>query len=185
MLDFPSGLTLDEDKIYIADTDNNRITDLLYRGVNGCVGNPLSLTTDTNGEVLVADSINNAIVVFSSDLEFIREIGKDKLRSPRDVKINNNKIFVEDNNKITNIYIFSKSEIPEIQNGRDVFTELTTRWIGIIRYGRDKLSEYLMVTPQEAQDRIDNFTNTFPKVKLFMNNVKKICHKYGYVTTLL
>ncbi|KAI6647024.1 DNA polymerase nu-like [Oopsacas minuta] len=100
----------------------------------------------------------------------------------------------------------TESEIPEIQNGRDIFTELTTRWIGIpydtvsitdrettkrmvygVIYGigRDKLSEYLMVTPQEAQDRIDNFTNTFPKVKLFMNNVKKICHKYGYVTTLL
>ncbi|KAI6658684.1 E3 ubiquitin-protein ligase TRIM71-like [Oopsacas minuta] len=150
----PHGLALDGDKIYIADTYNNRIqifstegkfihefgkgqlnypygialhnewvfiSDLglhsilkfsktnykLIKSVKEVVNYPFGLTTDTNGEVLVAD--NNIIAVLSSDLEYIREIGKDKLKEPSDVKINNNNIFVADNNEINNIHIFSKS----------------------------------------------------------------------------
>ncbi|KAI6656661.1 Tripartite motif-containing protein 2-like [Oopsacas minuta] len=152
---FPHGLTLDGDKIYIADTFNSRIqifstegkfihefgkgqlkaphgialhnewvfvSDLvigtvfkfsktinkLLNSVKAGISHPHGLTTDTNGEVLVADS-NNRIAVFSSDLRHIREIGKDKLKSPTDVKINNNKIFVADKNRTKNIHIFSKS----------------------------------------------------------------------------
>ncbi|KAI6660111.1 PKD domain-containing protein [Oopsacas minuta] len=152
----PSGLALDGDKIYIADTENNRIQifstegkfihefgkeqlnyprDIalnkkwvfisdwrlntiskfsktnyqLIKSFKEDVGAPCGLTTDTNGEVLVADSYNNRIAVFSSDLEYIREIGKDKLKYPQDVKINNNNIFVVDRNEINNIHIFSKS----------------------------------------------------------------------------
>ncbi|KAI6661723.1 E3 ubiquitin-protein ligase TRIM71-like isoform X1 [Oopsacas minuta] len=81
----------------------------LIKSVKGVVSYPIGLTTGTYGEVLVADSTNNRIAVFSSDLEYIREIGKDKLINPGDVKINNNKIFVADKNKINNIHIFSKS----------------------------------------------------------------------------
>ncbi|KAI6653873.1 E3 ubiquitin-protein ligase TRIM71-like isoform X1, partial [Oopsacas minuta] len=145
-LNYPNGLALDGDKIYIADAHNSRIQifstegkfiqefgkgELQYprgialykewvfisdwglkaiykfsktnykliKSVNGVVSYPLGLTTDTNGEVLVADYYNNRIAVFSSDLEYIREIGKDKLIKPRDVKINNNNIFVADNNE--------------------------------------------------------------------------------------
>ncbi|KAI6661373.1 hypothetical protein LOD99_9956 [Oopsacas minuta] len=155
-LNCPLGLALDGDKIYIADTNNNRIQIFstegkfiqefgkgeldtpwgialykewvfisdwgldaifkfsktnykLIKSVKESVNVPLGLTTDTNGEVLVADYYNNRIVIFSSDLEYIREIGKDKLRKPNDVKINNNNIFVADNNEINNIHIFSKS----------------------------------------------------------------------------
>ncbi|KAI6658887.1 Tripartite motif-containing protein 2-like [Oopsacas minuta] len=79
------------------------------KSVKGGVSVPLGLTADTNGEVLVADNKDNIIVVFSSDLEYIKEIGNSKLRHPRDVKINNNKIFVADKNEINNIHIFSKS----------------------------------------------------------------------------
>ncbi|KAI6653476.1 RING finger protein nhl-1-like, partial [Oopsacas minuta] len=155
-LDFPGGLALDGDKIYIADTDNNRIQifstegkfihefgkgQLVYphgialhndwvfisdwglnnvfkfsktnykliKSVKEGVISPLGLTTDTNGEVLVADSYNNRIAVFSSGLKYIREIGKDKLLFPHDVEINNNNIFVAGNNEINNIHKFSKS----------------------------------------------------------------------------
>ncbi|KAI6661286.1 RING finger protein nhl-1-like [Oopsacas minuta] len=153
---FPHGLALDGDKIYIADTLNNRIQIIstegkfihefgkgqlysphgialhnewvfisnwivctvfkfsktkckLIKSVKEGGSAPLGLTTDINREVLVADSFKNRIVVFSSDLEYIREIGKDKLRTPRDVKINNSMIFVADNNEMNNIHIFSKS----------------------------------------------------------------------------
>ena len=70
---------------------------------------PCGITVDTNGEVLVADCDNNRIAILNSELKLVREIGKDKLKHPRDVKINKNNIFVADNNKINNIHIFTES----------------------------------------------------------------------------
>ncbi|KAI6661921.1 E3 ubiquitin-protein ligase TRIM71-like [Oopsacas minuta] len=111
----PSGIALYKEWVFISNLEFNFILKFsktnykLIKSVKGVVSFPLGLTTDTNGEVLVADCDNNRIAVFSSDLEYIREIGKDKLIKPRDVKINNNNIFVADNNKINNIHIFSKS----------------------------------------------------------------------------
>ncbi|KAI6660221.1 E3 ubiquitin-protein ligase TRIM71-like [Oopsacas minuta] len=87
----------------------------LIKSVKRVLNLPFGLTTDTNGELLVADCNNNRIAVFSSDLDYMREIGRDKLMAPCDVKINNNNIFVADNNKINNIHIFSKSGL----NGPD------------------------------------------------------------------
>ncbi|KAI6661694.1 E3 ubiquitin-protein ligase TRIM71-like [Oopsacas minuta] len=112
-LNVPHGIALHNEWMFISDEGLDAVLKFsttnykLIQSVN--VSLPLGLITDTIGEMLVADSYNNIIVEFSSDLKYIREIGKDKLRSPRDVKINNNKIFVADINKINNIYIFSKS----------------------------------------------------------------------------
>ncbi|KAI6658681.1 Tripartite motif-containing protein 2 [Oopsacas minuta] len=109
----PYGIALHNEWVFISDWRLHSILKYsktnykLIKRVNVYI--PLGLTTDTNGQVLVADCNNNRIAVFSSDLEYIREIGKDKVKSPRDVKMNNNKIFVADNNKINNIHIFSKS----------------------------------------------------------------------------
>ncbi|KAI6647345.1 Outer membrane phospholipase A [Oopsacas minuta] len=170
-LDTPLGLALDREKIYIADSGNNRIQifstegkfvqgfgkgqlcspygialynewvfisdwgiDSIFKvskrnykfikSVKGGVSVPRGLTTDTNGEVLVADSFNNRIAVFSGDLKYIIEIGKDKLINPCDVKINNNLIFVADKNEINNIHKFSKSgdllqSFIKLDDGRD------------------------------------------------------------------
>ena len=65
--------------------------------------------------------------------------------------------------------------------------ETTKRMVYGVVYGigKVKLSEYLMVQPQEAQDKIDGFGRKFPRVKLFMINIKRVCHSSGYVTTLL
>ncbi|KAI6647398.1 E3 ubiquitin-protein ligase TRIM71-like isoform X2 [Oopsacas minuta] len=114
-LKYPHGIALNKEWVFISDYRLSVIFKFsktnykLIKSVKGGVSTPCGLTTDTNGEVLVADSDNNRIAVFSSDLKYIREIGKDKLIEPRDVKINNNKIFVADNNEINNIHIFSKS----------------------------------------------------------------------------
>ena len=70
---------------------------------------PYGITVDKNGEVLVADYLNNRIAILNSELKLFRKIGKDKLEHPRDVKINKNNIFVADNNEINNIHIFTKS----------------------------------------------------------------------------
>ena len=91
-------------------------------------------------------------------------------------------------------------------SSKDVFTQLTADWqciaytsvssvdrentkrmvYGLIYgIGKDKLSEYLMKTPAEAQERMDDFSRKFPKVKQFMNSIKRDCHATGYVTTRL
>ena len=70
---------------------------------------PFGIAVDTDGEVLVADCYNNRIAVLNLELKFVREVGKRKLKSPRDVKVNNNNIFVADNSETNNIHIFSKS----------------------------------------------------------------------------
>ncbi|KAI6655453.1 RING finger protein nhl-1-like, partial [Oopsacas minuta] len=114
-LDDPYGIALNKEWVFISDSGLHAVLKFsktnykLIKSVKEIVDYPLGLTTNTNGEVLVVDYNNNRIAVFSSDLEFIREIGKYKLRYPSDVKINNNKIFVVDNNEINNIHIFSKS----------------------------------------------------------------------------
>ncbi|KAI6661919.1 Tripartite motif-containing protein 2 [Oopsacas minuta] len=132
-LDTPWGIALYKEWVFISDYGNlnsaifkfSKINYKLIKRVKGVVGIPHGLTTDTNGEVLVADYYNNRIAVFSSDLEYIREIGKDKLIRPRDVKINNNNIFVADNNEINNIHIFSKSgdllkSFIKLENGEEL-----------------------------------------------------------------
>ncbi|KAI6661383.1 E3 ubiquitin-protein ligase TRIM71-like [Oopsacas minuta] len=114
-LEDPHSIALNKEWVFISDSTLSAIFKFsktnykLIKSVKRSVNVPFGLTTDTNGEVLVADLGNNRIAVFSSDLEYIREIGKDKLIEPHDVKINNNNIFVADNNKINNIHIFSKS----------------------------------------------------------------------------
>ena len=70
---------------------------------------PCGLSVDTNGEVLVADSVNNRVAVLSSELKFIRNLGNEKFKSPRDVKINKYNIFVADKNETSSIHIFTKS----------------------------------------------------------------------------
>ncbi|KAI6655634.1 E3 ubiquitin-protein ligase TRIM71-like, partial [Oopsacas minuta] len=111
----PYGIALYKEWGFISDGALNalykftKINYKLIKSVKEVVSVPLGLTTDTNGEVLVADRNKNRIAVFSSDLEYIRGIGKDKLIYPQDVKIHNNNIFVADSNEINNIHIFSKS----------------------------------------------------------------------------
>ena len=85
---------------------NNKSVCQTARGVLDHIS---GITVDTNGEVFVADCDNNRIAVLNSALNLDREIGKGQLQSPRDVKINNNNIFVADNNVVNNIQVFTKS----------------------------------------------------------------------------
>ena len=52
---------------------------------------------------------------------------------------------------------------------------------GISSYG---LSENLAISPKEAQEIIDNYLNTYPGIKQYMDNTIKQAHKNGYVKTL-
>ena len=79
------------------------------QSAKGELNRPYGITVDTNGELLVADCLNNRIAILNSELKLVRKIGKDKLKYPRDVKINKNNIFVAENSEINNIHIFTQS----------------------------------------------------------------------------
>ena len=115
-LNSPHSIALNDKWVFVSDCyhsavfkfqiTNNKYVCQSAKGEREC---PLGITVDTNGEVLVADCRHNRIEIFNSELKLVREIGKDKLKHPRDVKINKNNIFVADNNEIKNIHIFTKS----------------------------------------------------------------------------
>ena len=85
---------------------NNRF---ICKSASGEFNYPSGLTVDTDGNVLVADSYNNRVAVLDADLKPVQEIGRDHLIYPRDVKMNGNKIFVADNNRLNNIHVYSRS----------------------------------------------------------------------------
>ena len=115
-LHWPYSIALNDKWVFVSDYNHNavfkfQITNNKYvcKSAKGELNCPLGITVDTNGEVLVADCNNNRIAILNSELKLVREIGKGKLIRPRDVKINNNNIFVADNNEINNIHIFTES----------------------------------------------------------------------------
>ena len=115
-LHWPHSIALNDKWVFVSDYINSavikfQITNNKYvcQSTKGELNFPSGITVDTNGEVLVADYYNNRIAIFNSELKLVREIGKDKLKYPLDVKINKNDIFVADNNEINNIHIFTKS----------------------------------------------------------------------------
>ena len=115
-LNKPDSIALNDKWVFVSDyyhyavfkfqITNNKF---VCQSAIGELNRPFGITVDTNGEVLVADCFNNRIAILNSELKLVRKIGKNKLKYPRDVKINKNNIFVADNNKINNIHIFTKS----------------------------------------------------------------------------
>ena len=115
-LNRPYSIALNDKWVFVSDYRHNavykfQITNNKYvcQSAKGELNNPLGITVDTNGEVLVADYYYNRIAILNSELKLVREIGKDQLRYPHDVKINKNNIFVADINEINNIHIFTES----------------------------------------------------------------------------
>ena len=110
----PQSLSLYKDWLFVADFSKNKV--LKYHTQNyqlECqselgLNYPYGIAVDSD-EVFVADRHNNRIVVLSLDLTFIREL-RDKVKKPRDVKVNRDQVFVANNDKPHNIHIFSKQE---------------------------------------------------------------------------
>ena len=113
---FPHSIALCEEWVFVCDYSTSVVlkfqrtnNKLVLRSAEGELELPFGITVDTNGELLVADSMNNRIAVLNLELILDREIGKDKLEYPKDVKINNNNIFVADSNENNNIHVFTKT----------------------------------------------------------------------------
>ena len=72
---------------------------------------PFGLTIDeSNGNIYVSDFDNNRIQILSQDLRFIFQFGKDILKSPRDVKLSKEYIFVLDESNPC-LHLFSYNHI--------------------------------------------------------------------------
>ena len=115
-LNKPYSIALNDKWVFVSDWNHNAVfkfqisnNKFLCQSAKGELNSPYGITVDTNGEVLVAECCNSRIAILNSELKLVRKIGKDKLKYPRDVKINKNNIFVADNNEINNIHIFTKS----------------------------------------------------------------------------
>ena len=108
----PNAITLTDKWVFVSDYRINKFrivnNKFVCQSMRYVLNAPRGIAVDTNGEVLVADSDNNRIAVLNAELKFLREIGDDTLVHPCDVKVNNNNIFVADNNEINNIHIFTK-----------------------------------------------------------------------------
>ena len=62
----------------------------------GQVDRPRGLCSDYNGDVYVADSGNNRVSVFSKQLQFLKCLGTQQLKSPVDVKVTPNSLMILD-----------------------------------------------------------------------------------------
>ena len=116
LLNRPYSIALNDNWVFVSDWNHKAVfkfqisnNKFVCQSAKGELVWPLGISVDTNGEVLVADCSNNRIAILNSELKLDRKIGKEKLKYPRDVKMNKNNIFVADSNKINNIHIFTES----------------------------------------------------------------------------
>ena len=116
-LEKPHGIAVGGTSIFITDTGKNLLHiflqgrgNLAYLGATeqGILDTPLGVSVyNDNNNVYVADSKNNRIAIFSSRyLTCLGEIGKDKLNSPRDVTVSNNKVFAIDYSVPFHVHVF-------------------------------------------------------------------------------
>ena len=115
-LERPYGIALYDKWAFVSDNGQNAICKFqvdnqkfVCRSEPGKLSLPRGLTLDLNGEVFVADHENHRIAILNSDLHFLREFGKPKLKYPCDVKTHRDEIFVVDYGKPHNVHVFSKS----------------------------------------------------------------------------
>ena len=113
-LDRPHSIAVTDEWVFVVDWGINAVSKfqksdhiLLNRSVEIGFLKPKALALDRNNDVFVADCGNHRIAVLNSDLEFKREIGKEKLKHPCGVQMSMNKIFVVDYSKHHNVHVFS------------------------------------------------------------------------------
>ena len=106
ILRVPWGIAVTEDNVFVTDVGLNallqfnkigyklvRRTDTKGAG-EGELNYPIGVITDSNGDVCVNEYGNNRISVFSKDFDFLKHLGTQQLKSPRDVKVTPNNVVV-------------------------------------------------------------------------------------------
>ena len=104
----PWGIVVNNESIFVTNVEHHalfqfRKKDFKLINRTGTEGNkegefncPRGLCIDTNGDVLVADSLNNRVCVFSKLLKFKSCIGIGQLHYPTDVKLSADRVVVLD-----------------------------------------------------------------------------------------
>ena len=104
----PWGIAVTDEFIYVTDTGHHALFQFRkkifkFLNITGTKGDkegqlsfPRGLCIDTNGDVLIADSDNNRVCIFSKFLKFKSCIGIGQLRFPKDVKISADHVVVLD-----------------------------------------------------------------------------------------
>ena len=119
VLKSPWGIAVTEDNVFVTDCNLhalfqfNKDYKLVRRtgtrgGGEGQLYNPYGLCTDYNGDVYVADCANDRVSVFSKDLNFLKYLGTQQLKTPLDVKVTPNSVVVLDWSSNC-IHFFSRS----------------------------------------------------------------------------
>ena len=120
-LKYPWGITVNKEHIFITDIglhallkfDRHSYELVMRTGIQGSedgqFNNPLGLCIDYNGDVLVADTDNNRVSVFSNDLIFISNIGNGLLKGPTDVKLTPDSVVVVLDRSSKCVHFYSKN----------------------------------------------------------------------------
>ena len=108
ILKLPYGIAVTEENVFVTDSDLNALlqfrkkdcklmkrTDTEGRG-DGQLYSPNGLCIDSNGDVYVADGLNNRVSVFSKELKFLNCLGTQQLKYPQDVKVTQDSVVVLD-----------------------------------------------------------------------------------------
>lgn len=122
-LNKPMAVTTIGEKVFVADTNNQRIqvftkdgTAITKFGKDGTAKGefqfPYGLTKDAKGRLLVADMYTGKISVFTPDGKFVEYYGEKQgideiLDAPADIKFVNNKLYVADVDK-HRVYVFDE-----------------------------------------------------------------------------
>ena len=119
-LEYPFGITVTNEHVFITDRgqhallklDRKRYELVIRTGTKGSehgqFKSPSGLCIDYNGDVLVADSDNNRVSVFSKDLIFISILGIEQLKYPRDVKLTHDSVLVVLDRSPKCVHFYSK-----------------------------------------------------------------------------
>ena len=120
ILTLPWGIAVTEDNVFVTDRDLHALFQFSKKdyklvrrtgtegGGEGQLNYPSGLCIDYNGDVYVAEYYNHRVSVFSKDLNFLKHLFTQQLRSPCDVKVTPNSVVVL-NLSPNCIHFFSRS----------------------------------------------------------------------------
>ena len=108
ILKSPWGIAVTEDNVFVTDISLHALLQFgkkdyklvrrtgTYGGGEGQLYHPRGLCIDYNGDVYVADCVNNRVSVFSKGLNFLKHLGTQQLNNPHDVNVTPNSVVVLD-----------------------------------------------------------------------------------------
>lgn len=101
----PYGAAVYGNKLYVCDTDVGAVlvTDLqqkriglLETGGEGALSSPLNLTFDAEGSCYIADAGREQVIIYDKDGNYAATLGKTGEMQPRDVAVNQSRMYVVD-----------------------------------------------------------------------------------------